>query len=114
MKYLVGLIAAILLTACAPAPFLYYGNTSQRYYRAVKSPDPQTVAAYKLSLEEVFAKSEQKSLPVPPGLYCDYALLLANEGDFAGARVYFEKEKGLWTESATFVDFLLLRYGLQH
>lgn len=114
MKCLVGLIAVLMLTACAQTPFLYYGDTSQRYYRAVKSPDPKTVAAYKRSLEEVFFRSDQKSLPVPPGLYCDYALLLVNEGDFAGARVYFEKEKVLWAESATFVDFLLLRYGLRH
>ncbi|MBW6514886.1 MAG: DUF4810 domain-containing protein [Candidatus Syntrophosphaera sp.] len=114
MKYLLVLLAVLLLTACAQKPLFYYGDTSQRYYRAVKSPDFQTVAAYKRSLEDVFAKSERKGLPVPPGLYSDYALLLLNEGDYAGARVHFEKEKALWAESATFVDFLLSRYGLRH
>lgn len=112
MKIAGLLLIAILLAACAPS-YLYYGNVSQHHYQYVKSPDPVSRQEYKHSLEKVFAKSEQYKLPVPPGLYCDYALLLATEGDYAAAREYFLKEKAQWAESSRFIDFLLARYGLQ-
>lgn len=111
---LVLLAALLLLSACVENRFLYYGDTSQRYYRAVKSPDPSSIAAYKGSLEEVFSKSEKKGLPVPPGLYCDYAMILVNEGNLPLAREYFEREKAQWSESAQLMDFLMSRYGLTH
>ncbi len=114
MKHIPAIIAALCLAGCAQSAYLYYGDTSEKYYRSVKSPDPRSVQEYKRSLEEVFIKSERKGLPVPPGLYCDYALILAAEGDLAGARDFMVKEKTLWPDSTQFIEHLLVRYNLRH
>lgn len=110
-----GIIAAcallLLLTACAP-PYLYYGNSSHSYYKAVKKQDDKSVENYKHSLEQVFRVSESRKIPVPPGLYCDYAMLLLNEQRTFEAKQYFEKEKQTWAESTQLMDFLMQRYGL--
>ena len=55
MKYCLGLITLLfLMSACATPPYLYYGNSSHSYYKAVKKQDTKSVAHYKASLEEVF------------------------------------------------------------
>lgn len=114
MKKLLALLPLVaILAACAPPPYLYYGNTSHSYYRAVKKQDEASVAQYKASLEKVFDRSADLGLPVPPGLYCDYAVLLLQEDRTEEARTYFAKEMQQWTESQTMVDFLMQRYGLK-
>lgn len=115
MKNCLGLIAVLLLmAACAvPPPYLYYGDTSHSYYKAVKKQDAASVAHYKASLEDVFAKSIRLRISVPPGLYCDYAMLLLANNELAGAKVYFQKEKDAWSESAAFMDFLMQRYSVK-
>jgi len=114
MKKLLLLLPLLaLLAACAPPPYLYYGNTSHSYYRAVKKQDEASVAQYKASLEKVFTRSAEMGLPVPPGLYCDYAVLLLQEDRTDEARGYFQKEMQQWTESQAMVDFLMQRYGLK-
>ncbi|PKN72589.1 MAG: DUF4810 domain-containing protein [Candidatus Cloacimonetes bacterium HGW-Cloacimonetes-3] len=113
MKKCFGLLVVLLLlAACATPPYLYYGNTSHSYYRAVKKQDAKSVANYKASLEQVFDVSTRLGRPVPPGLYCDYALLLVAENNTTEAKRYLELEKTTWQESGTLVDFLMQRYGL--
>ncbi len=113
MKSCLGLIAVLfLLAACAPPSYLYYGNTSHSYYKAVKKQDAKSVANYKQSLEQVFDRSAKLGKPVPPGLYCDYALLLVAENNTSEAKRYLQLEKTTWQESTTMVDFLMQRYGL--
>lgn len=114
MKRLIPLLAVLLLSACAQQGLYYYGDYSQKYYHYVKFADENSRREYKESLENVFAKSARKEKPVPPGLYCDYAMLLLAEGNADGAREYLHKERAAWPEAAPFVDFLLLRHGLQH
>ena len=106
------LVAVLFSTACSQNAYqLYYGDTSQRYYDAVKRPE--TAETYKRSLEQVFAISRTRGMPVPPGLYVDYAMLLLTEGDSYGARDFLIKERELWPESAKFMDFLLARFSLR-
>lgn len=112
MKTCLGLLFLLFLAACAPPPYLYYGNSSHSYYRAVKKQDEKSVAQYKQSLEQVFKKSEALGKPIPPGLYCDYAMLLLAENKKAEAKVYFLKEKAAWGESHAFMDFLMQKYEI--
>ncbi len=113
MKRLPLLLAvALLLTACAPQLLYYYGDSSSRYYKAVRKQDEASVRNYKRSLEDVFRQSERYNIKVPPGLYCDYAMLLLAEQDLATAREYILKEKQTWPESAALMDFLLQRHQL--
>jgi len=110
--YLSILVLLFLLAACAQPPYLYYGNSSHGYYKAVKKHDDKSVAQYKQSLEDVFAKSAKLGKPVPPGLYCDYALLLVNENKTVEAKQYFVKEMETWSESTTFIKFIMQRYNI--
>lgn len=114
MKRLLGiLVIMLLLAACASPPYLDYGNSSYGYYTAVKNQDKASVDYYKKSLEDVFARSQYYKIPVPPGLYCDYALLMMKEERPELAKEYFAKEAATWEESSKMVNFLLQRYGLK-
>ena len=113
MKARAALLLCLLLSACAQTSYLYYGDSSHAYYKAVKHATPQSVADYKVSLERVFDHSAYIKQPVPPGLYCDYAMLLIAEKDYASAREYLLREKSCWPESALLINYLLQRYGLE-
>jgi hypothetical protein len=113
MKKLALLLPVLLLMACAGPRLYWYGDSSWRYYRAVKKQDPYSLEAYKSSLERVFEYNFDQGNKVPPGLYCDYAMLLLNEGNSPGARIYLLKEKEAWPESAALIDHLLARYELE-
>ena len=108
---LLSLLAILLLAACAQNRYLYYGDSSQSYYAALKNPDK--TEAYQRSLEDVFRRSADKGLPVPPGLYCEYAMLRLQDGDRSTAREYLLKEREQWPESAQLVNLLLAKYSLQ-
>jgi hypothetical protein len=113
MKKLVLMSAVLLLlAACAQPPYIYYGNSSHSYYKAVKKQDELSVAQYKASLETVFKRSDAMGIKVPPGLYCDYALLLLKENRNEEAKAYLEKEKQNWQEANDMINFLAKRYGL--
>jgi hypothetical protein len=113
MRKLIFMAAVLLLiAACAQPPYLYYGKSSHSYYKAVKKQDELSVAQYKASLEQVFSRSDALGIKVPPGLYCDYAMLLLKENRMEEAKAYFAKEKQNWQEAGVMVDFLAKRYGL--
>ncbi|MDP2174150.1 MAG: DUF4810 domain-containing protein [Candidatus Cloacimonadaceae bacterium] len=113
MRKLALLLIPFAFAACTVSkPYLYYGNYSRSYYNVVKKQDEASRAQFKQSLERVFARSAEYSIPVPPGLYCDYALLMLEENRLPDAKRYFELEKSNWAESAMFVDFLIQRYQL--
>lgn len=114
MKYLIILMVFALLAGCFAPPYLYYGNSSHSYYKMLKKQDARSRDNYQESLEKVFERSLQLGIPVPPGLYCDYALLMLGQGRYDLAREYFNKEKATWSEAQPFMDFLAQRYGLNN
>ncbi len=114
MKYLIILLAFALLSGCFAPPYLYYGSSSHSYYKMLKKQDDNSRENYRESLEKVFERSTQLGIPVPPGLYCDYALLMLAQQRNDLALEYFNKEKATWSEAQPFMDFLLQRYGLVH
>lgn len=112
-KTLAGLICLIVLCGCVQTPYLYYGNSSHYYYRAVKNQDDASIEKYKESLEKVFLQSARKNLKIPPGLCCDYAMLLIREDNIPLAKTYFSKEISNWPESEKMVEFLKNRYNIE-
>ena len=113
MRLLWPAAALLLLCACA-APFRYYGDYSIGSYLHKSHPNGVTRADLKASLEKVIAKSKAKQIKVPPGLYCEYALVLLEEERNAEARKYLLLERQNWPESRVLVDHLLERYQLGH
>jgi hypothetical protein len=102
------LLAAVILSGCATTkkPLVYYyGGYEQAYYHSKKDNTPDSVAKYKLALEDVIRTSERKGLRVPPGIYCEYGYLLSKQGS-ADAERYFNLEVATYPESAHFVAFL--------
>jgi hypothetical protein len=97
----------VLLTGCVTKPVVnyYYGNYSQTLYRSRKDDTPESIARHRLSLEDVIQTSEKKGLRVPPGIYCEYAYLLARNGE-SQADQYFSMEVKTYPESEKFVSFI--------
>ena len=114
LRKFLGLGILIVLCGCAATPpYVYYGDTSHNYYRYVKNRDAKSLEQYKKSLELVFKHSQKKGIKVPPGLYCDYALIMLTLNQNDVAKEYFQKEKVNWNESQPLMDFLLQRYKLK-
>lgn len=100
------LIVTTFLTSCANPPINYYfGNYSNTLYRTRKDNTPASLAKHRETLEKIIAKSQEKSLRVPPGIYCEYAYLLAKAGDPTADR-YFALEIRTYPESEKFVSFV--------
>src|SRR5688572_22755257 len=99
----VGLCGTFVLTGCVTPPVnYYYGKYSQTLYRTKKDETPASLAKHKTSLEDVIQTSERKGYRVPPGIYCEYAYLLAKEGSAESGR-YFALEVKTYPESEKFV-----------
>lgn len=113
MKIVALLLISLIFFACSQSSYLYYyGDSSHRYYKAIKNADTKSISDYKISLEKVFTRSAERGLKVPPGLYCDYAMLMIQENKPIDAEIYFNKEKANWPESQKMVDFLMQQYQL--
>ncbi len=113
MRLISLLVILVLLGGCFAPPYLYYGNSSHSYYKMLKKQDANSREDYQRSLERVYYWSAQYGKPVPPGLYCDYAILMLAQQRNDLALEYFNKEKATWSEAQPFMDFLMQRYGLR-
>lgn len=103
---LLPLLGLLLLSGCVTPPVnYYYGNYSQALYRSKKDNTPASLEKYRHSLEDIIQTSEKKGLRVPPGIYCEYAYLLAKEGSPEADR-YFSLEIKTYPESERFVSFV--------
>lgn len=94
------------LVGCATPPVTYYyGNYSRTLYLSKKDNTPKSLERHRHMLEEIIQKSMDKGYRVPPGIYCEYAYLLAKEGDATADR-YFNLEVTTYPESERFVTFV--------
>ena len=96
----------LVLAGCAtPNIEYYYGKYSATAYKRIKDQTPKSLAAHKDTLETIIEKSNKKNLRVPPGIYCEYGYILAQEED-PNANNYFALEIKTYPESETFVSFV--------
>lgn len=84
-----------------------WGNYQTELYTYYKSPTPEEQQELMNELATTFARTENKGIVPPPGLYAEYGTFLFQEGDFPNAIVFYEKEKNAWPESAKFMDSLI-------
>lgn len=102
--------ATLLLTGCAtgPQPLYYWGDYQPALYgHFTKEVGPREQIA---SLEAGLEKARAAGKPVPPGYNAHLGLLYA-EGEQADQMLkYFQAEKALYPESASYMDFLLARF----
>jgi hypothetical protein len=110
----ISMIICFFLSGCAPVahhPQYYWGNYSHALYKNKKDHTPESYQEYKNALADIMEKSKTKGLLVPPGIYSEYGFILAQEGKFEEAQVYFNLEKEKYPESKIFVDRLINTLG---
>jgi hypothetical protein len=106
MKQLFAILALALFAGCTTAPVnYYYGDYSRSLYRSKKDTTPASLAKHRATLEDIIQKSEKRGSRVPPGIFCEYAYLLAKDGSPEADR-YFALEVESYPESKRFVDFI--------
>lgn len=107
----IAIFVIFFLYGCAFPPALHpkydWGNYSHALYKHKKSHTDASYQEYKKSLADIIEKTKTSGNPVPPGIYCEYGFILAQEGKLEEAKIYFEFEKKTYPESRIFVDKLI-------
>jgi len=85
----------------------YWGNYGSTLYKYTKSPDDTTLAAHIESLQDIIAKSSEKSLRVPPGIYAELGYIEDQRGNHEISITYYENEMALYPESKLFLERLI-------
>lgn len=104
------LAATLLVTGCAtgPGPLYYWGDYQPALYgHFTKETGPQEQIA---SLEAGLEKARAAGKPVPPGYNAHLGLLYAEGEQTDQMLKYFEAEKALYPEGASYMDFLLAKF----
>lgn len=110
MKHILTMAStALLLVACAqtqPTNTIYYwGNFQRQQYETLNNAiSPQEQIA---NMEQYFLEAQINNGQAAPGTHAHLGLLYAKVGNMAGAKTHFEKEKEIFPESTTYMNFLL-------
>lgn len=102
-----ALVAAALISGCAPGGLYNYGNYSDQLYEFQR--DPTERADYVEELREIIAEGSAPGAekPVPPGIRAELGYMMLETGDTAEAEQLFRAEKQAWPESAMFMDRMI-------
>lgn len=104
------LAGALFLAGCAtgPQPLYYWGDYQPALYgHFTKEKGPQEQIA---ALEAGIEKARAAGKPVPPGYNAHLGLLYAEGEQTDQMLKYFEAEKALYPEGASYMDFLLGKF----
>jgi hypothetical protein len=82
----------------------YWGDYGPTLYKYTKSPTDETLAAHIESLQNIIAKSDEKSLRVPPGIYAELGYIENQRGNHETSNTYYENEIALYPESRLFLE----------
>jgi len=105
-----ALAGLVLLTGCATRtePLYYWGDYQpQVYAHFTKDSGPEEQIA---KLEAGLEKARAAGKTVPPGYNAHLGILYAETERQDQMVKYFEAEKGLYPESAAYMDFLLRKF----
>jgi hypothetical protein len=108
MKKMFFLIAfALLLSSCAVQNSIYiWSDYKAVLSRYTEKPNANNKQALEESLLRVISESIQQKKKVPPGIYLQYAYLLASDGKKEFASQYYLLEKSRYPESTILVNEL--------
>lgn len=103
----VAILAAALVSGCAPGTLYNYGDYSDQLYEFQR--DPTERADYVAELREIIADGSEPGAkqPVPPGIRAELGYMMLETGDTAEAEQLFRAEKQAWPESALFMDRMI-------
>lgn len=103
----IGFLASIFFSGCAPQKMYYFGNYSQTLYSFEKNQNEETLLSHKQELEKIISESEVKSLPVPPGIYAELGYINLKANKSQESIKLFQAEEQLYPESKYFMDRLI-------
>ncbi len=109
-----AVVTLLLLTGCvqAPKPLYHWGRYTPQVYESLRNPDASVQAQITVLEEDLQRARAQGALP-PPGLHAHLGLLYSRLGNDQAAAEQLRTEKGLFPESAAYIDFLLKPRGAQ-
>jgi hypothetical protein len=102
----VAVLLAAALGACQPATRFEWGSYEPSLYAYYKDTAQRT--QYRQALVSAIAAGT-KSNKVAPGLHAELGYLYMEDGNFAEARVNFEREIVLFPESRLFLQGVIQR-----
>ena len=101
---------AMLTSACAGTSTYYeWGDYSDAVWRATSGDGQMDIGADIDALNATVEKAATGGKRVPPGMHAHIGMLYARRGELDTALAAFESEKGLFPESAHFMDLLIGR-----
>lgn len=107
----ITLLSVFVFAGCASQKPMYsWGNYSSSLYKLKKDPCDENLMKHKTVLLKIIEDSNEKSLRVPPGVYCEYGYILMKEGKSEEALTYFDLEEKTYPESAVFIQRLKSQY----
>ncbi len=111
-RFLIVVMCLAGITACAPPKMYNWGNYEQGLYNSYK--DPNQTEALRIGLEEQVATVEASNQKMPPGIYAELGTLYLQSGSSDKAKIYYEKERAAWPESATLMTALISNIDRQN
>jgi len=103
---LIAIMLVFVIAGCAPKTMYNWGGYSSSLHNYKKNPSNETLEAHKKMLLHIIDSSNKDGKRVPPGVYCEYGYLLAQDGNTDEALRYFDREKKTYPESTVFVERL--------
>lgn len=103
LKLIILFMLSVFLLGCAQNQMYVWGNYSKTLYKLKKTPNEETFNDHKETLIEIITKSNEQGKRVPPGVYCEYAMMLAKDGKKDESLKYLDLEEKTYPESAVFV-----------
>lgn len=102
------LLSTFTLIGCSSSDnqsLYYWGDYQENIYKTLNATnsDPKEQI---ITLEKIVTVASSKNSAVPPGLYANLGLLYIQDGRISEAKAYFDKERALYPESATYMLFL--------
>jgi hypothetical protein len=113
MKKIIIISLALTLAACVSTkpPMYYWGDYSETLYEYKSEPSEETLIEHYESIQDIFNKSQEMGIRVPPGVYAEYATLRLKEGKRAEALKYYRLEKITYPESTMLMDRMIKTVG---
>jgi len=108
------IIVSVFLAGCT-SQIYYWGTYEDQLYAYLNGESRETqiqaLEAELPKMEDGTPNMKPNGKKVPPGFYAQLGMLYSEIGDDYNAIACFEKEKALFPEAATYMDYLLRRYG---
>ncbi len=119
MKRLILILSAVILFSCCTKTLYDYKDYDDAVYSFITTEEKADIKNISKSYQAIVGEKELKRKKgaveqqrIPPGACADYAYILYQQKDTAGAIFWFQREMELYPESHTYIVKLKQELGL--